>query len=264
VQDTCQRYDFSLSITKIVSDGANYLLYYVLLSVIVVCCTYFMFLDKHVKRVAIKNMLRFQLVIQISYWFIQLNNIKILYLNQLLPRIFYIFTLMELFLLFFKTRRFEIHTLAAILFQLIVLLLGENRCISICILIFILNILKSIQKQDKTIDKTIITLIILQQYFFYATGHEKTFTNIRWEVAFHGLDGNSKNFFVAISSGLFLFMSTFSSSILVFTYLIELINKFSQFDKKTEIDSNITKYTSLLKYSFLVSLKVSLFRSKKI
>ena len=265
VQDTCQRYDFSLSITKIVSNDSNYLLYYVLLSVIVVCSTYFMLFDKHVKRIAIKNMLRFQLFIQIVYWFIQLNNVKMIYLNlnQLLPRIFYMLTLMELFLLFYKTKQVEIYTLIAILFQLIVLLVGENRCISICILVFIINILTSIKNQDKTIDKTMITLIILQQYFFYATGHENTFTNIRWEVAFHGLDGNSKNLFVALNSGLFLFLSTFSSSILVFTYLVNIIKQFSRFDKKTEIDSNITKYISLSTYSFLVSLKVSKLNRKK-
>lgn len=262
IQDTCKRLSFSLPVTKIGDEEAQYVTFYVLLSIVVVNITYFSCVEKHVKRLAIKYLLRFQLLIQIFYWILLLINFKDFYFNlqQLLPRIFYVFTLTELFLLFYKSQNvFDINAFFAILFQLIVLLVGENRCISVCILVFILNILTSIRHKNKEIDITMITMIILQQYFFYATGHEKTITNIRWEVAFHGFDGNSRNLFIAFSSGVFLLISTFSSPILVLTNFFGIIKTFSQMNKKNEIESsNTKKYVSLLKYSFLISLKVKL------
>ena len=101
-----------------------------------------------------------------------------------------------------------------------------------------------------------ITIIVLQQYFFYATGHENTFTSIRWEAVFHGLDGNSNNLFVRIISILFLLLSTYSSSVISVIYLILIIEKFS-IDKKTETQSNANKQIYFLKFCFFISLKVS-------
>jgi hypothetical protein len=100
-------------------------------------------------------------------------------------------------------------------------------------------------------------MIILQQYFFYATGHENTFTNIRWEVVFHGFDGNSSNILVRLISIIFLLLSTFSSYVIIALYLIKMVKKISGCGKKPGIkESNISKIVMILKYIFIISLKV--------
>ena len=151
IQDTCKRYSFSMSITKIVLEQTNHLIFYLILSIIVVNATYFIFLDNKVKSPAIKRLLRIQLILQIFYWLLQLKNIKIAGFNLIiiLPRIYYLLFLFQIILLFYKMKKFEAKSFIAILFQLLVILLGENRCISICILILIMNILVNMIKNDK-------------------------------------------------------------------------------------------------------------------
>jgi hypothetical protein len=57
--------------------------------------------------------------------------------------------------------------------------------------------------------------LILQFYFFYATGHETTFTHIKWETAFHGFHGDGGNIVSRGLMAILVMIETFSSNILI-------------------------------------------------
>lgn len=59
---------------------------------------------------------------------------------------------------------------------------------------------------------TVVIWILLAQYFFYATGHQPTFSNISWEVALIGISGDFSNNFLP---GLLIILNTFCSFILM-------------------------------------------------
>lgn len=59
-----------------------------------------------------------------------------------------------------------------------------------------------------------IFLFLLEHYFFYATGHETTFTHIKWESGFHGFDGDNNNKLVRLCMGIMIFSNTFPTKFL--------------------------------------------------
>ena len=63
-------------------------------------------------------------------------------------------------------------------------------------------------------------LFLAQHYFFYATGHETTFTNIKWESAFHGLYGDTSTTISHFAMGSLIVLNTFCSTLLVGIYVV--------------------------------------------
>ncbi len=97
-----------------------------------------------------------------------------------------------------------------------------------------------------------IFLLLLKCYFFYATGHETTFTHIKWDSAFHGFNGDNNNIIKRIIMGTLIILNTFSSLVICsvsvgYIYKIDLI-------KNNNINANFIKM--LLEMSFYDSLKV--------
>lgn len=107
------------------------------------------------------------------------------------------------------------------------------------------------------LNSIVLTMTLIQQYYFYATGHEPTFTNIRWEVVFHGLTGDSSNIFISIISTIFLLITTYSSYLFVSIYTIiiakQLINKFYKDD---DLKTKTELFVTIIEYVFYASLKV--------
>ena len=54
----------------------------------------------------------------------------------------------------------------------------------------------------------------MEHYFFYATGHETTFTHIKWESGFHGFDGDDNNKLIRLCMAIMIFSNTFPAKFL--------------------------------------------------
>lgn len=91
-------------------------------------------------------------------------------------------------------------------------------------------------------------VFLLENYYFYASGHETIFTNIKWESAFHGFDGDNNSILLRILMGGLIVFNTFSS-ILISTFFL-----FWNFYKNQNSKSNL-----IAKFSFLTALKVFTF-----
>jgi hypothetical protein len=105
-----------------------------------------------------------------------------------------------------------------------------------------------LEQNVKCVDCLLI-VFLLQNYFFYATGHETTFTNIKWESAFHGMYGDTSTAISHLVMGALIISNTFCSTIIAVIY----VNFFS----KTISDSNnVTKLKTTLKFLLLSAIKV--------
>lgn len=56
---------------------------------------------------------------------------------------------------------------------------------------------------------------MFQGCFFFGTGHESTFTHIKWDSGFHGFEGDNNNPIIRLILMILILMNTFSSSIIV-------------------------------------------------
>jgi hypothetical protein len=102
----------------------------------------------------------------------------------------------------------------------------------------------------KCVDR-FVTLFLLQHYYFYATGHETTFTNIKWESAFHGMYGDTSTTISHLALGSLIVSNTFCSTIIVILYVI-------YFTHNNKDLGNTSKLKVVLKFSLLNSIKVIL------
>lgn len=58
-------------------------------------------------------------------------------------------------------------------------------------------------------------LVLFQNFFFFATGHETSFTHIKWEAGFHGFEGDNNNPIIRLILMILILLNTFSSTLLV-------------------------------------------------
>lgn len=154
-QFSCKRTSFTMPLKKLLFDTYfDYIIkstIYFLLSLISVLFIYFKYFDAYLIG-KLKFLFRFQLILLGLYWFLQVHynnngddNTKNSMLNTYIPRVYYLLTLSQLTLWLFKFNsgyKYNLNIFVMILFQLIVLLIGENRSISIVLLIFTLEWLK--------------------------------------------------------------------------------------------------------------------------
>ena len=103
----------------------------------------------------------------------------------------------------------------------LITLISSESFISIWLLILILFLYFNYQSKRNFENKNIsihydsfIFIFLLKYYFFYATGHETTFTHIRWDSGFHGIYGDNNNNLLRILMGFFIVSNTFSSIII--------------------------------------------------
>jgi hypothetical protein len=108
-------------------------------------------------------------------------------------------------------------------------------------------------------NKLLVPMFLLQQFYFYGTGHETTFTNIRWETVFHGLDGRSDSIVFHAIYGFLLVLGTFGSYIVVLFCVYHLIeiNANKNPDKEHQKKTRDATHLCSLKLIILVSIKVS-------
>ena len=94
---------------------------------------------------------------------------------------------------------------------------------------------------------------MFQSYYFYATGHETTFTHIKWEAGFHGFEGDNNNPLLRIILMILILINTFSSN---------LLTSISSFGLRNSSGLKI----EVLIFSFFIfsSLKVTYIRNLKI
>ncbi|CAG9863059.1 unnamed protein product [Phyllotreta striolata] len=149
-------------------------------------------------------------------------------------------------------------TIGIYLTLLFALLLGDAIAPSAVIMFFtaaFVLIVTSVLRIEKTTNieqlfevpnVSILVWIILAHYFFYASGHQPTFTDIAWEAAFIGTSGVFSSNFVPAA---LVIVNTFCSYILMGILLpLVLITPFTIFvtipsicDKKPEIKSEACK-----------------------
>ena len=83
---------------------------------------------------------------------------------------------------------------------------------------FLITVILIFKTLDKSFEsgaiKAGILLVLFQNYFFFATGHETSFTHIKWEAGFHGFEDNHEPIIRLILMILIL-LNTFSSTLLV-------------------------------------------------
>ena len=107
---------------------------------------------------------------------------------------------------------------------------------------------------EKTLSDTLFyswisSLFLLKYFYFYATGHETTFTHIRWDSAFHGIYGDSNNQLIRGLMALLILTNTFSSIIIT---PVSVLFYFSAFDDSKREN----KYFIFTKQKLYGSLKV--------
>jgi hypothetical protein len=101
-------------------------------------------------------------------------------------------------------------------------------------------------------------MYLLQQFYFYGTGHETTFNNIRWEIVFHGLDGRSDSFVYRAITAFLLVLGTYSAYAFVFIFVLHLIETNRKKLRKTQVEAQNIAYLCGLKMMILMSFKVFL------
>lgn len=97
--------------------------------------------------------------------------------------------------------------------------------------------------------------MVLQYYFFYASGHETSFTHIKWEAGFHGF-GDNKNPAIRFLIMIFILLNTYSSVVIVITGGLALLNisYLFQCDTYRQLEKNFIR--SVLKYFLFAAVKV--------
>ncbi|RNA38083.1 phosphatidylinositol class O [Brachionus plicatilis] len=108
-----------------------------------------------------------------------------------------------------KTNRFFFINLSVVMFASLVL--GESL-LSVWLLALVLHL---------TANDDLVFLFLLEHYFFYATGHETTFTHIKWESAFHGFDGDNNNKLVRVVMALMIISNTFAAKIVTLLNIVK-------------------------------------------
>jgi hypothetical protein len=127
-------------------------------------------------------------------------------------------------------------------------LAGESL-LSIWVLIYLIIISKLLFDHNQAIkqDLQLIYFMLLQHYFFYASGHETNFTHIKWQAAFHGFSGETSGYWhIRTLMGAFIILNTFSSTI-----LCSLASPFI-FQKKGVNFKAIIMYTLKVNYFLLI------------
>jgi hypothetical protein len=99
----------------------------------------------------------------------------------------------------------------------------------------------------------VVFLFLIQRYFFYATGHETTFTNIKWESAFHGMYGDTSTTVSHLVMGSLIVVNTYCSTILVCAYVVFADGQSNQ------VNGRLRAFKSVMKFSILSSIKVIFF-----
>lgn len=102
----------------------------------------------------------------------------------------------------------------------------------------------------------ILVLVVLQYYFFYASGHETSFTHIKWEAGFHGFEGDNKNPFIKLLTMIFILLNTYSSVVIVITGGFSLLNFAYLFQCDTYNQLEYVFIRSVLKIFLFIAVKV--------
>ena len=97
---------------------------------------------------------------------------------------------------------------------------------------------------------------MLQHYFFYATGHETSFTHIKWEAGFHGFEGDNKNSFNKIIIMILILTNTFSSIYVISIGGFGLLNYHDLFKNEKLPDLRNKIISSTLKFYLYNAIKV--------
>ena len=100
-------------------------------------------------------------------------------------------------------------------------------------------------------------MLLLQSYFFYASGHETTFTHIKWESGFHGFDGDNNNHLIRLVMAIFILLNTFCSQVLIANCCLNLLNLTVR-RKSTATRSDLISVQNNLSYFRLFSTKILL------
>lgn len=269
---SCEQKIFSLSIEKSqVSPLKRILITMVSLAILFLANSFQKWQETQPKFLnIIKNL---QVVFIVLYWltkFLSSSDLVNPSMHLATAKFFFMITLIGIIRWFYeifnnKTVSFDtyIRIINNIIFNLIVLLLGEYRSISICILFFLLNFNFKFSNIRLDIKPSLVShlslMILIQNYFFYATGHETTFTLIRWDAVFHGFDGDSNNLLIRILFITFLMISTYSSTVLVVKNVFLNMRNFGlQSLFKKEFKFRITTLISIV-FLLLNSFKVIYF-----
>ena len=101
-------------------------------------------------------------------------------------------------------------------------------------------------------------LVLLQHYFFY-TGHEATFTHIKWEAGFHGFDGQINNIVIRAIVMAFILVNTFYGVLIVSIAGSGFLNYYEIIHNQNAKEWNKMFIRSTLKFHLLNSIKVKIF-----
>jgi hypothetical protein len=148
----------------------------------------------------------------------------------------------------------------------LITLISSESFISIWFLISILFLYFNYQTNHNLLKNNIqydsfIFLFLLKYYYFYATGHETTFTHIRWDSGFHGIYGDNNNPLIRLVMGFFILSNTFSSviitSISIGLYFLNEKNKGRDELENFRVNKKILHNTIISKFITFGTIKVS-------
>ncbi len=270
----CTQNIFSTQISKMTDYSINIYFMFTFLNLLVMSSVLYNLLWAYLTKTWINLLILFKVFTIFAYWLIQIKTNQStadnrLFFNQLglyLARLFYVlFTISQFFLWKFTDKCYlKLFTYVLTTFGLLASILSGESVTSIWILIQVLILYarhrSSWNSEVKVIDFSLI-LILLQHYFFYATGHESVFTHIKWEAGFHGFESENSNPVIRVFVMIFILLNTFSSNLIVVVGGIGLLNNHDLFN--TDIKYRYRNHLrSILGFYTLNSVKVSILISR--
>ncbi len=238
----CTQGIFSTQISK--TSDYSILVYFAFsfLNLVVMSSVLFSLLRPYLTRSCINFLILLKVLTLFAYWLVQIRISQSsaeqrFFFNQIglyLARLFYtLFAVSQLFIWTFDDRCYlKLVTYVLATFGMLASILSGESVASIWILVLVLTSYarhrSSWSSEIKVIDFNLV-LVLLQQYFFYATGHETSFTHIKWEAGFHGFESENSNPVIKVFVMIFILINTYSSALVVAIGGIGLLNHYDFF-----------------------------------